>query len=67
MTNDDEYGSWSVGELEGLRRARLRALLILESRDGPLALRRGQEALCRQAWRLLRARGVETAPVQTGP
>ncbi len=66
MTDDEAYRGWTTDELRGMYRARVRNLLLLEARDGPTMLRRRQEALCRQAWRLLRRRGVEVPFVRSG-
>jgi len=66
MATDDHFRGWQTDELEGLWRARIRLLLMFEAREAPLRMRRRQEALCRQARRLLAERGVEKPAVPPG-
>lgn len=56
---DVTYTSWTVEELRGMHKARVRRLLLLEYNDGPLILIRRQEAMVRQSRRLLHNRGIE--------
>lgn len=66
MADDAHFRKWTTEDLEGLWRARMRRLLLFEADQAPLLLRRRQEALCRQARRLLAERGVEKPPVPPG-
>jgi hypothetical protein len=59
LTPDERFTTWTTDDLERLYRMRLRRLLIFETQRAPLRLVRRQERMLRQAWRLLRARGVE--------
>jgi len=56
---DLTYARWTVEELRGMHRARVRSLLLLEYNKGPLILIRRQEAMVRQSRRLLHNRGIE--------
>lgn len=65
LTPDERFVIWTTDDLRGLYRARMRRLLLLETDRAPLRLLRRQERMLRQAWRLLRARGVELPPPLT--
>lgn len=59
LTPDERFTTWTTDDLHGLYRMRMRRLLILETDRMPLRLLRRQERMLLQAWRLLRARGVD--------
>ena len=56
---DTTYASWTIEELRGMHKARVRQLLLLEYNKGPLMLIRRQEAMVRQSRRMLHNRGIE--------
>jgi len=56
---DTAFTNWTVAELRGMYRARVRRLLLLEQDKAPKALTQRQEAMVKQSRRLLHNRGIE--------